>query len=382
MIRASQLLVLVMDIDPKKIRKYELDLARGIAKADGPEDHKQLMEALALLKSGNLPPTPNHGGPLEVGFVPKDKGPKLLEVLDKLFLLKKQLKPSTRLAYTNVITEFCEYTKKNYIGLILPTDVTKYQEYLAEKNKNTPRTIDNKIATIRTLYNFAIKMAYFDGKNPAELRSLVSTRDKKKGGWAVYTLDEIKRLYAHKIINQEKQSDPDYYWCILLALFTGCRISEITGLDKSQIMNDGNLTYIYVADSKTAAGIREVPIFPKLMTLGFSDFVKSKSGKLFKYQDRLGKGSGNAVSKKFLRTKDELKINRPKLVFHSLRKFLNNFLMNHDVSLEIRCQLIGHEIENVNVQTYTEMIPLQKMAKTIFPVMEKLANEIELTYKL
>ena len=167
-----------------------------------------------------------------------------------------------------------------------------------------------------------------------------------------------------------------------MALFTGCRISEITGLDKSQIINDGKLTYIHVTDSKTAAGIREIPILPKLMALGFEDFVKSKSGKLFKYQDRLGKGSGNAVSKKFLRTKSELGINRPKLVFHSLRKFLNNYLVEHEVLLEIRCQLLGHEIENVNVQTYTGTIPLQKIADTIFPILEKLANEIELTYKL
>ncbi len=373
-----------MEIDPKKVSRYELDAVKGIAKADGPEDHKRLMEALALLKHGNMGGVTSQTLPtLESGLVPLNKGPKLLEVLDKLFLLKKQLRPATRLAYTNTITEFCTYTKKNHIGLILPTDVTKYQEHLAErKKKNTPRTIDNKIATIRTLYNFAIKMAYFDGKNPAELRALVSTRDKKKGGWAVYTLDEIKRLYAPKVINQEKQSDPDYYWCILLALFTGCRISEITGLDKSQIMSDGKLTYIYVTDSKTAAGIREVPISPRLMALGFEDFVKSKSGKLFKYQDRLGKGSGNAVSKKFLRTKNELGITRPKLVFHSLRKFLNNFLMTNDVSLEIRCQLVGHEIENVNVQIYTETIPLRKIADAIFPTLEKLAKEIELNYKL
>jgi hypothetical protein len=40
-----------------KIRTYELDLNRGIAKADGPEDHARLMDALKLLRGGQTTPT-------------------------------------------------------------------------------------------------------------------------------------------------------------------------------------------------------------------------------------------------------------------------------------------------------------------------------------
>jgi hypothetical protein len=39
------------EIDLSKIRKFEIDLSQGIAKADGPDDHAHMMEALAMMKS-------------------------------------------------------------------------------------------------------------------------------------------------------------------------------------------------------------------------------------------------------------------------------------------------------------------------------------------
>ena len=46
-----------MEIDFEKIRRYELDLNRGIAKADSPEDHARLLETLKLLLCGSTTPT-------------------------------------------------------------------------------------------------------------------------------------------------------------------------------------------------------------------------------------------------------------------------------------------------------------------------------------
>jgi hypothetical protein len=76
---------------------------------------------------------------------------------------------------------------------------------------------------------------------------------------------------------------------------------------------------------------------------------------------RLGKGSGNAVGKKFSRHLEELKITRPKLVFHSLRKFCNNFLKENDVVYEARCQFIGHEIEDINNRIYSKVFIFEKL---------------------
>lgn len=65
--------------------------------------------------------------------------------------------------------------------------------------------------------------------------------------------------------------------------------------------------------------------------------------------NRVGKGAGNAIGKKFSRHLEVVKVNRPKLVFHSLRKFCNNYLLENDVSMEARCQFIGHELGSVEL---------------------------------
>lgn len=48
MIRALELLkVIEMTIDLKKIKKYEIDLGKGIFKSNGREDHADMMDALS-----------------------------------------------------------------------------------------------------------------------------------------------------------------------------------------------------------------------------------------------------------------------------------------------------------------------------------------------
>ena len=73
-----------------------------------------------------------------------------------------------------------------------------------------------------------------------------------------------------------------------------------------------------------------------------------------------------------------LKIQRGKLVFHSLRKFLNDYLMKNGVEFETRCQYIGHKIESVNVATYSKKFSVEQLFELINPVQEKIIKLINL----
>lgn len=164
-----------------------------------------------------------------------------------------------------------------------------------------------------------------------------------------------------------------------MGLFTGCRIGEITNLKKDQFkISPAGVNYITIRDSKTLAGIREVPIHP-LVFNRIKEFLDSKTDKIFKYVEKEGKGTGNAVGKKFARNVESAGITRDKLVFHSLRKFVNNELLRDKVSLEHRCQFIGHELENVNVAIYTETLTIDELAETVFPTFEKIYNLIKIS---
>lgn len=366
----SKLPLDLLNIDLDSVFKFEIDLSRGILKADGLDDHARMMEALAVLNSTPRPPIL---GEIPVRVAPAEaatSGINLFELVDKFFNLKKQLKPSTVLSYKNTAKELAKFLDNPIIINIGISDITRYQEHLAKAN--SPRTIDNKIATLRTLFYFAIRQGYYFKENPAINRTIMSKTDKAKSGYAIFENEEISQIYQSENLANEKENDPDFYWVMLLGLFSGCRISEITSLKKDQFfVSERGVNYIRIRESKTLAGIRDIPINQKLFDIGLSDFIKDKD-QIFKYQIRLGKGSGNAVGKKFKRLLEDLKIIRDKLVFHSLRKFTNDFFLNEDVPFEPRCQFFGHEIENVNVATYSKKFSVDKLAEIILPASKKL----------
>lgn len=361
------------------VSTYELDLSKGILKADGEEDHARLMlaiEAMKAMHSGQGTPTAQTA--VQAAPAPVQEDPntlKLGELLEKFFLLRKNLAQATAISYKNIIEEIAKFLKNPPITKITQSDITRYQEYLA--GKNTPRTIDNKISTVRALFNFAKKHGYTKQDNPAQDKALLTKKQKLKAGFAIFEPDEIQLLFSSEFFKEQSKKDKDYSACVMLGLFTGCRIGEITNLKKNQFKKSKNGTnYITIRDSKTMAGIREVPLHPHIAKY-MDDFMTGKTDKVFKYEETDGKGTGNAVGKKFARNVEAARLTREKLVFHSLRKFVNNELLKDRVSLEHRCQFIGHEIENFNVSVYSEKINIDELGKSVFPTFDKMLELIK-----
>lgn len=362
------------------VDKYEVDLSLGILKADDPDDHARLMEALGAMQmlQQAQASAPKVQAPVQAPAVPQNDPTalKLGELLEKFLRLRKQLTQATAIAYRNCITELSKFLKNPPITRITSSDITRYQEFLAEKG-NSVRTIDNKVSIIRALYNFAKKQGYTREGNPAEDRALLTKKQRLKGGYAIFEKEEIEAFFRSHFFKEQKKKDKDYTTAVILGLFTGCRIGEITSLKKDQFkLSPNGVNYITIRDSKTLAGIREVPIHP-LVFNRIEEFIESKTDKVFKYIEKEGKGTGNAVGKKFARNIESAGITREKLVFHSLRKFVNNELLKNKVSLEHRCQFIGHELDNVNVSVYTETINIDELAETVFPTLEKIYDIVK-----
>lgn len=363
-------------------RKFEIDLQRGIFKAEPGEDTAAMIEAIGVIsrhsKSLPLPnPSPSHGKGIienESPVAAKRSKPKttLKQLLDDFFLLKSHLTPATRTSYEATINEFSQFLKNPDIGDVVTLNVTEFQKVLAARG-NTSRTIDSKVGSIRSLLNFAIKQGKIQGKNPAERLNLLTKKQKNSGGFGIFDWDEINRIFGSEYFREQKSKDPNYYWGTLLALISGCRSSEITSLKAGDIKtSETGVRYLAIRDSKTTAGIRDVPIPSTFFELGFSQFIEGKTDSIFKYESRVGKGAGNAIGKKFSRHLEVVKVNRPKLVFHSLRKFCNNYLLENDVSMEARCQFIGHELGSVNITTYTNRISVDALGKLVVPTQEKI----------
>ncbi|GKT19850.1 phage integrase N-terminal SAM-like domain-containing protein [Acidovorax sp. SUPP2522] len=364
--------------------KYEIDVSRGIFKANGAEDHARLIQAVEAMKALHaIQPAPVAAAPVPAPAAtaaPADDPTalKLCELLER-FLLLKSVRQATADSYRNTATEVAKFLKNPPITRIAQSDITRYQEHLAQKG-NSIRTIDNKISTIRALYNFAKKQAYTRGDNPAENRSLLTKKQRLKGGWATFETDEVALLLGGDFFREQRKKAPDYVNAVLMGLFTACRVGEITALKKGQFKRSRTgVPYITIDDSKTLAGIRDVPLHSYIFAqiAPALDSLKEPEDKLFKYKERDGKGSGNAVGKMFARNLESARITREKLVFHSLRKYVNNELMQSKVSLEHRCQFAGHELDNVNVAIYTKVIGIDELAASVFPTLDTIAETVD-----
>ena len=353
--------------------KYELDLSRGILKSDDPADHARLMQAMEAMKAlhaGQPPATP--------ALADDPTALKLGELLEK-FLLLRSVTQSTADSYKTTITEVAKFLKNPPITRITESDVTRYQEHLAKKG-NVPRTIDSKVGTLRSLYNFAKKQFYTRDDNPAADRSLLNRKQRQKGGYATFETDEIALLLGCDFFRERLAEKSDYTMAVLMGLMTACRVSEITTLKKEHFKRSRTgIPYVTIRDSKTAAGIREVPLHPFIYAhiSAALDALKAPGDKLFQYKERDGKGSGNAAGKMLARNLESARLTREKLVFHSLRKYANNELLQNGVNLEHRCQFVGHELDNVNVAVYTKTISVDDLAAQVFPALDTIAATIQ-----
>ncbi|MCS4510378.1 phage integrase SAM-like domain-containing protein [Xylophilus ampelinus] len=364
---------------------YELDLERGIAKATDSDDHARMMEAMQALRTVPRAEARAEGVGSVVVAPARVAGLTLSELLDKFLLLRK-LRPASVLAMRNTVKEFEKFLQKRLtVNELMPSDVTRYQEHLAEARGNTARTIDSKVGYLRSVLNHGVTQGYVHGKNPAEGRNLLTKRQKRDGGYGIFESDDIALLFKSESYKRERHRDPDFYYASLLGLITGCRIGEITSLTASQFKTTetGN-RFIVIRDAKTQAGKREIPLPAVVFSqLGLGNYLKDRTEGVFKYASREGKGTGNAAGQKFSRLLKGLRITGHKLCFHSLRKFANDFYMKAGVEYEPRCQMLGHEIEAVNVATYSRKYNLDELAKLVHPAQLKLLKLAGLAeYKL
>lgn len=121
-------------------------------------------------------------------------------------------------------------------------------------------------------YNYVSTTQGFKTKtrNPKEARDPFTTKDLK-------TIFESKAAVSMLSARKHLPSRP---WGLLLGLFTGARASEIFGLTLADIFHDESAPYISITERdgerrlKNEHSIRNIPIHPKLVDLGFLEYCE------------------------------------------------------------------------------------------------------------
>ncbi|GKT20099.1 tyrosine-type recombinase/integrase [Acidovorax sp. SUPP2522] len=288
----------------------------------------------------------------------------------------KQLAPGSISAVQNTVLQFATFVgKKKTIDQILKIDVTRFAEKMKAEGLAL-QTVQTKINLLKAVFNFAREYSYLKGENPVSLK-VITKAQKMAAGYDIFDDGDIVAVYARSYFDPQKTKDPDYYYACLIAVVTGLRIGAITSLCKNDIQKtDSGTWFLRIRDDKTANGKRDVPVIPELMGSGFEAYIATKVGPIFKYSELQGRGKGNAVGKKFTRRLEELGLKNRKLVFHSLRKYANDYYAKDGVALEARSQFFGHELDNTNVNYYTKPYTVDALFEVVAPAQQKIFEKL------
>lgn len=183
------------------------------------------------------------------------------------------------------------------------------------------------------------------------------------------TSDDRRRPFTHAellTLVQSVEPTTTIFTMIVLGMYTGCRLNELAEILVSDVHDD----HIYIRESKSQAGVRQVPIHPiitplttQLTEVRTDDYLVSG---LFRSGDDSRRGK--AFSQQFSYHK-RVKLHMPSvLAFHSLRGSFVTSLESASVPQNVMELLVGHSRSALVYGTYSAGLPLEQLAEAVSKV--------------
>ncbi|TCQ84245.1 tyrosine-type recombinase/integrase [Pseudomonas sp. JUb52] len=204
------------------------------------------------------------------------------------------------------------------------------------------------------------KVDFAGVESPFREQELPKVRGKAKAEAArkAFTVEEIEIIFSQaKSEGHERLCD-----LIQFGSYTGARIEELCQLRADSIITIEGVQCFKIADSKTAAGIREIPVHPALVPLVERLSKETKDGYLLPSSggNKYGVRS-DSLSKAFGRLKSSLGFGTQH-VFHSVRSMAVTQLLRKGVPGVQVADLVGHETGVITYDVYDQgASPRQKL---------------------
>lgn len=348
-------------VDAESAHRYELDMERGIMRADGPDDHARMMEALdkfTVARPRSIPKVSEGLPPATVSppVMPVLKSPLLSKVAEdwELHCVTKNAERTVR-AKMGHYGDFVKRIAKDVeINAITKNVVVGYKAALLKAGQKA-KTIDNKLLTLNDLFNYALSHGHYTVSNESPVSGLfIQTKQQRveqNEPYEQFSREELAKIFNPAVYPQ-KMDEPDLFWAPLIALHTGMRISEVAQL-RCQDFGEADGPYLFVYRSKTGAGRRNLPIAKALIDLGLLDYLAevrtAGAGRLFPNRPYVNGTYGKRLSERFAGYLKDLGIKRPHLSFHSFRANVITAMANAEVSLIKSMAIAGHkQVEGPN----------------------------------
>ncbi len=170
-----------------------------------------------------------------------------------------------------------------------------------------------------------------------------------KENWTPYSQQEAEQLHKAAL----EKGDIELAHLIQFAAYTGARLEEIGRISKQTTIFEAGLPIAFnVEDSKTAAGIRTVPIHSQLLPLYVQLLEQSEDGYLIKGKLNSGGFRLSNPQGRFSKLKQSLAFSRLH-VFHSFRGCVITTLEQAGVSPLAITSLVGHKRNSITFDVYS-----------------------------
>lgn len=245
------------------------------------------------------------------------------------------------------------YRYKSYISVleneyIVDVNLSKIQNFI-DNLKVSSGTINNVKAILNMMFEYSVKNEYIE-KNPVKFVEL-----------GKYKKVQIKK----EITSQELQILWDnlklpYVDIVIILIYTGMRVSELLNLKKENINLENKV--IFISESKTDAGIRNIPIHEKILPL-IINRIKATEKYLVNLEGRKISYTFFRKNFNFVFTNLGLYPHTPHECRHTTATLLSNAGAN-TISI---AKIMGHTNYNMTASVYThkDEIELKKAMNTL-----------------
>jgi len=279
-------------------------------------------------------------------------------------------KPSPRGkdAYWRDAKLFNSMMGRKSVELITKADVMAYKRKLIADPARSQVNVRDRLAYLRTLLEWAAQEDIVPVNVARDVKMAVTERGEKRKD---FSTDDLNALFAGPVHAKGERPKGGYgeavYWLPLLALFMGARREEIGQLRVQDVRREAYIDdddkrqevwCIDITDTpdddalpnqiKNEASNRLVPLHPKLIELGFIDYVSKlpdQTGRVFPGLKSVGIGKKltDKVGQWFSRYKQDCGIEDKAKVFHSFRHTWKTHAVDAGIPERVCRQFQGHE---------------------------------------
>ncbi len=279
----------------------------------------------------------------------------------------KGLSDNSVVAYTTDLIELNDYLSLSDVSFIDATiyDIDSYIEYIKDKLNMSERTVNRKLTTFRTFYDWGVKRNYFS-LNPVDEIAHSSSYSRLP---SVLSREEIKQVLA--LPCEDFLSFRDHILFLFLYA-TGARISEALSLNvkdldftnrRALIKGKGNKERFLFFPQSIVQELREYLNLREEFLLKCGK-IKETAFFIGKHGNRLPFSTSHSIFDKASKSLNFTKSFTP----HTLRHSFATHLLDNGADIRFVQSLLGHSsISTTQIYTHVSKARLQKVYEEAHP---------------